>query len=133
MKNSSLGKVLAGVAVGVGLGVLFAPKSGRETREDLKKEFDSLKEKLKNLDVAEVKTNISKKMKEIQDTLADMDKEKALDLAKEKYEVLKVKLKELGDLAKEKSTPIVEKSVESLREKALVVAEGVVEKLEKKK
>ena len=35
-KNNGIGKFLAGAAVGAGLGILFAPKSGKETREDIK-------------------------------------------------------------------------------------------------
>ena len=35
-KNSGLGKFIAGLAIGAGLGVLFAPKSGSETRAELK-------------------------------------------------------------------------------------------------
>ena len=33
-KKSGFGKFLAGAAIGAGLGVLFAPKSGKETRKD---------------------------------------------------------------------------------------------------
>lgn len=36
-KLSSLAKVAAGAAVGAGIGILFAPKSGKETREDIAK------------------------------------------------------------------------------------------------
>ena len=35
-KKKGLGKLLAGVALGTGLGVLFAPKKGSETRSQLK-------------------------------------------------------------------------------------------------
>ncbi len=41
MKNFFKG-ALTGVAVGTALGVLFAPKSGKETREDIKKAYDSV-------------------------------------------------------------------------------------------
>ena len=34
-KKSGFGKFLAGAAIGAGLGVLFAPKSGKETRKDI--------------------------------------------------------------------------------------------------
>ena len=36
-KLTSAAKIAAGVAVGAGVGILFAPKSGKETREDIVK------------------------------------------------------------------------------------------------
>lgn len=36
---------LGGAAVGVGIGLLFAPKPGKETREDVKKKLAEFKEK----------------------------------------------------------------------------------------
>ena len=35
---STVAKVVAGATVGAGVGILFAPKSGKETREDIVKE-----------------------------------------------------------------------------------------------
>ena len=54
-KNSGLGKLLAGLGIGAGLGLLFAPKKGSETREDLKKKLVDLTNKVKEIDVEEVK------------------------------------------------------------------------------
>ena len=45
-----LGKFFAGLGVGVGLGMLFAPKKGSELRKDLKIKLDELLEKTKELD-----------------------------------------------------------------------------------
>ena len=54
-KKSGAGKFLLGAAVGAGLGILFAPKAGSETRRDLKKKMDELVKKVKEIDVDEVK------------------------------------------------------------------------------
>ena len=35
-RKSGFGKFLLGAGIGVGLGILFAPKSGKETRQELK-------------------------------------------------------------------------------------------------
>jgi gas vesicle protein len=40
---------LAGAAVGAGLGILFAPKPGKETREDVKKKLGEIGQKGKEL------------------------------------------------------------------------------------
>ena len=60
---------VAGLAVGVGVGMLFAPKSCKETREDLKKYMTDLVNKAKNMDAKEVKENIEKRINEIKEEL----------------------------------------------------------------
>ena len=40
MSKRGLGKLLAGLGLGVGVGMLVSPKSGKENREELKKIFD---------------------------------------------------------------------------------------------
>ena len=74
-KKSGLGKFLLGAGIGLGLGILFAPKSGKETRADLKKKMDNLIEKAKNIDVEEVKATIEAKVTEIKEDLKNLDKE----------------------------------------------------------
>jgi len=49
--------LLTGVIIGAAVGILFAPKSGKETREDLKKFGNDLKEKGKDI-IEEGKTKI---------------------------------------------------------------------------
>ena len=62
---SKKGNFLLGAGLGVGLGLLFAPKSGKETRKDLAKAFDELVEKAKEIDVEEVKNAIVVKTREL--------------------------------------------------------------------
>ena len=66
---SKKGKFLLGAGVGLGLGLLIAPKSGKETRKDLSKKFDDLIDKAKDIDVEEVKSAIIVKTKELENTI----------------------------------------------------------------
>jgi len=43
--GSGLGWFVLGAALGAGLGILFAPRSGADTRRDLGRRFDDLKER----------------------------------------------------------------------------------------
>ena len=131
-KKSGLGKFLAGIGIGAGLGMLFAPKSGKETREDLKKKIDELIEEAKNIDINEVKDEFLKKTEEIKNEIEDLDKEKVLQIAKEKAEQLKNKANNLVELAKEKGTPVLENAADDVRQKAIGVTKEVLKKLESK-
>ena len=61
-KKQGFGKFLTGLGIGVGLGVLFAPKSGNETRRELKNKLDEFVVALKDIDIIEVKSEFSAKV-----------------------------------------------------------------------
>lgn len=130
-KRNGIGKFIAGVGIGAGLGILFAPKSGEETRRMLKKKLDEFVDEVKNIDINEVKDEFLTKVDEIKAEIEDLDKEKVLKIAKEKAEALKKKTAELVELAKEKGTPVLEGVADDVRQKAINVTKDVLKKLEK--
>lgn len=129
-KKSGLGKFVLGALVGAGLGVLFAPKAGSETRKELKEKMTELLNKAKEIDMDEVKESITLKIEEIKEELSDLDGEKVLKIAKKKGNDIKNKCEELVELAKEKGTPILENAANEVREKTIEAVKEILEKLE---
>ena len=130
MGKRGTGKFLIGGAIGAGIALLFTTKKGEELRKDLADKFSELIEKAKEIDSKEVKENIEKKVNEIKADLKDLDKEKAKKIAAKKAEAIKNKAEDLVIYAKEKGTPVLEKSAKSLKRKAASVTREVLAKLE---
>lgn len=131
-KGSGIGKFVLGAAIGAGLGILFAPKKGSETRAELKVKIDELVEQAKKIDVEEVKAEFLNKVDDLKEELSDLDREKVMDIAKRKAADLKIKSQELVDLAIDKGTPILRDAAEEVRLKAVDVTKDVLKKLENK-
>ena len=130
-RGSGIGKFVLGAAIGAGLGILFAPKKGSETRAELKAKIDDLVEQAKQIDVEEVKAEFLNKVDDLKEELADLDREKAIDIAKRKAADLKIKSQELVDLAIDKGTPILRDAAEEVRLKAVDVTKDVLKRLER--
>ena len=128
-KKSGLGKFLLGAGIGVGLGILFAPKSGKETRADLKKKMDDLVEKAKNIDVEEVKQTIEAKVNEIKEDLKNLDKETVAAKIKDGAKKIKKKADDLVDYAVKKGTPIIEAAAREVKESTIKTLETITAKL----
>jgi len=130
--SKRIGKLLTGVGIGVGLGLLFAPEKGEVTRKKLKNKLNNMFENLKNIDAEDIKNSIEKQIEDIKMELEDLDKEKVLKIAKEKGKAIVEKSEELYNLAVEKGTPILERAADEIRLSAIDVLKSVTKKLEKK-
>ena len=128
-RKGGFGKFVGGLAIGAGLGLLFAPDNGKNTRRVLKKKVDELLDKLREVDLDEVKDELLFKAETLQAELASLDKEKAKDLALEQAQKIKEKAEELYKYAIEKSTPVVEKAADEVRKQALKVVKEIEGKL----
>ena len=132
-RKGGLGKFLTGALFGAGIGLLVSKKTGEENRADLKVKLDELKNKVSEIDTADVKKAFDKKVKEVSKELESLDKEKAYDIAEKQAKVVKTKLEELAALAKEKGTPVLKDASKAVREQAILFTKDILTKLEDKK
>ena len=132
MKKRGLGKFIGGLALGAGLGLLFAPDKGENTRKLLQKKLEDFVKKIKDIDVEEVKDELLYKVEKLQAELASLDKEKVKEIAVTKAKEIKAKAEDLYKYAIEKGTPVVEKAADDVRRQALKVVKDVESKLEEK-
>lgn len=130
-RKHGFGTLLTGALIGAGLGILFAPKEGSETRKELKNKMNNLMNQIKEIDYDEVKDHLMEKLDDLKAELKDLGKEKVLSVAKTKATQIKNKAEELIQVAKEKGTPVVEKAALEVKEKTIVVLKDVIERLEK--
>ena len=73
--SNSVIDLLAGAAIGVGLGILFAPDKGSKTREKMKEGFDDLKDQANskwNSLEEETKEKFSKTKDDLIETVEDL-------------------------------------------------------------
>ncbi|MEC4048170.1 YtxH domain-containing protein [Flavobacterium sp. SUN046] len=96
--GNSILALLAGAAIGVGLGILFAPDKGSKTREKIKDNLDDLKEEAKskiNSIEEGAKEKFSKSKEELKDTVEELlsnssyKAEEAISFLEEKLAELK--------------------------------------------
>ena len=95
--NNSILALLAGAAVGLGLGILFAPDKGSKTREKIKDGLDDLKDSAKskwNSLETETKEKFSKTKDDLKDTINDLLSDSSYK-AEEAITFLEEKLAEL--------------------------------------
>ena len=128
-----IGKFLGGLALGAGLGLLFAPDKGENTRKMLAKKLEEVVKKVKEIDVEEVKDELLYRVEELQAELASLDKEKVKEIAVKKANDIKAKAEQLYKYAIEKGTPVVEKAADDVRRQALKVVKEVESRLEEPK
>ncbi len=128
-KKNGVGKFLVGAGIGVGLGILFAPKSGKETRKELKEKMDELVLKAKTIKAEDVKLTIETKVEEIKEDLKNLDKETVTAAIKAGAAKIKRKADDLVNYAMEKGTPVIEAAAQEVKASTIKTLESITAKL----
>lgn len=129
MKKSKIGALIAGIGIGAAAGMLLAPKSGEETRKDIKDKAKKATKKVKDIDLNQLKDDLVKEFDKFKNEIKDMDKEKAMKLAKDKGTILLNSCENLINEAKEKSSPMIEKTAKDIKKKLSEILADASEKL----
>lgn len=78
--NSFLTGLLAGAAIGGIIALLYAPKSGKETRDQIKKKFSELEKELDNIKekagqkTSKIKQDLAQKIADLQKEIENLSK-----------------------------------------------------------
>jgi gas vesicle protein len=130
MRRREFESFVFGAAIVAGLGILFAPKKGKKTRDELKGKMIDLMSRAKELSFNDISEIVEEKITEIRHDLNDLDKEKVLSIAKEKSNEIKDKCQDLVDLAIDKGTPVLKNAAIEVRDKTVDVMKDMIKKLE---
>lgn len=114
-KNGGFKTLLTGILIGVGIGYLTSPHTGEENRKIVKDKAKDTIDKIKNINLEEVKDKLVSDYNKLCETLKDMDKEKAKELALREGKKLLEKCEDLIVVAKEKSAPVIEKTAKDVK------------------
>lgn len=130
MARHGIGTFLLGLGIGVGIGMLVSPNTGEENRKIVKEKAGELIDKVKNLDLNEVKDNLVNSYEKLKAELKDMDVEKAKKIAAKKINALMTKANELLAAAKEKADPVIEEETKKIKKNLSNMLSTWADKLE---
>jgi len=130
-KVKNVAKIATGMAVGAGLGILFAPKKGSETREDIKNKYNEVKTKAGKVKKEDIVKYVDKKKKEIEKQLKDLDKEKVMGVVKTKTDSIKKTCDQMIEEAKKAGNEKMEEATREFKDKTVEVLKDITKKLEK--
>ena len=129
MKKSTLFTFLAGTAIGVAIGLIIAPKSGKEMRKDISTKAKKITKKVKEIDLDDIREFVVEKSADIEDKLSKLTKEKVLKDAKKLAKEIEKDMTNLYNSVKDISEDVMQDAVEKLKEKAANTIEKVLKKL----
>ncbi len=130
MSKNGGGNFLLGALIGVGIGMLLAPKSGKELRKDLKIKIDELVAKIKEMDLFDEDGKFSRKLTDIEESITMLSKETILKVAKDKATIIEKDLNDLIEELKESEKEEILSLAQEIKVKANKVIKTTIKKIE---
>ena len=118
MKKKEMDIFLVGAIMGAFLGIMLTPKSGKRMREcfmDMMRGMDN---------------DFKKSIKDLEQDIMELDKEKSFKRAKEKSNTIIKKADELVDSAVKNGNSKLKKMAGDVQKKANIITESVLDNLE---
>ncbi len=129
MKESKFHSFFTGALIGVGLGLLLAPKDSNEAKEKLRETLNNLLNTITDIDIVETKNLFMKQLKAIKNNLNNLTNESEQKKLKEKLKNICDICENLEELAQEKELPRVYEAATNVKQKA----QSIIKELENKK
>ena len=126
----SVGLAGVGALAGATLGVLFAPKSGSETRKDVKNKAKKISKKAKKLEVEDVQEMVKQKLRDFEKEIKKLEKEKDRKSIEKKAKEISKKVEQLLDDIKEEGNEMLENTIYEFQKTSLKTIDHILSKLE---
>lgn len=127
-KEKSKIAIAAGIGTLIGgtLGILFAPRSGKETRTMIKESISDIKKKVSKIDKESIKNYIDTKLDDIEKEVAKLEVTTEYKKAKRQAKKIIKKINKLIKYAKKKGIEGFEELTSDLKDMASDIAEEIL-------
>ncbi len=129
-KTNSILTFLTGTALGAGVGVLFAPNKGKETRKKIQGKYKELKEKLQGLNSDNISDFIDEVKVEIENQIKELKKEKVVAVAKGKAREIKRSCDEMIDAASQAGNKVLLQTTKEFKTATVKTLKDIINKIE---
>lgn len=125
-KVKIVGAMVGSALIGGAAGILFAPKKGSETREDIKNTINNILEKTKAIDKDSIKKYVEKRLEELNKDLVKLDELDSYKKAKKQAKKIIKKIDKLIKYTTKKGISDFDDLVNELKEKAEEISEEIL-------
>jgi len=129
MKKKTKGFLL-GIACGTCLGILIAPRKGKDSRVILKKKIESATEYIKTSDSDKIKRDVLDNLYNLEKYLEGLDNAKIKEDYVKLSKKIKSEVKKLEKKVNDTASPYIKDLIDDLRNSTLVFLNKVLAKLE---